>query len=126
MTCILQTRLLESLRVFNYLMSYADRMIFDLDICFARYFLSHLLQKSMRLEAKKPHTFYRNPKRNLLSTLKRPAQKKPRFKNLITLAKRRASPGYARNHGFCSSGFLNFFLRNLFCLDFIDSKVALF
>ena len=42
------------------------------------------------------------------------------FLPFILLAKRRASPGYARNRGFGSSGFPDVFLRNLFCLDFTD------
>ena len=36
------------------------------------------------------------------------------------LAKRRASPGYARDHGFGSSGI---FWGNLFCLDFTDDSL---
>ena len=45
----------------------------------------------------------------------------------LELAKRRASPGYARDRGFGSSGFLSsllkLFLRNSFCLDFTDGLV---
>ena len=40
--------------------------------------------------------------------------------NLKILAKRRASPGYARDHGFGSSGI---FWGNLFCLDFTDDSL---
>ena len=45
---------------------------------------------------------------------------------LEKLAKRRAMLGYARHRGFSSSRFLDFFLRNSFCLDFTDGTESRF
>ena len=44
--------------------------------------------------------------------------------NLQLLAKRRASPGYARDRGFGSSGFLDFFDKLVLSIDFTDGTSA--